>query len=505
MSENILEEKKDKSGWFDEKKNLNYKDSWLQNTVELAALGAIVSGAGTLAVKGDFGGVTKGLQQGAGVLGKGFENYLKRNGSMGTKFGYQVGKKSFSNLRRMPKHTGNEGAEQVKALFGKNMDAIEKDPEVQKQIRKEVNKRFNSEMGMRRTNDSLDGTSTAKETDPDKLKQFLYEKVRMEELNYRVHGTPRPQDPKPRGKKNKANSLTDNKPLFDKKQIAKDMVGTGLTGIAFGAGISGFHALDRMSSNPENQKKLEDTYQYAGSFLNKEEKTAMDKTAGALEFYNSLGGIGRKAPEAIASGIGFTGVSLGTAKMLNGQDPRQKKDGEENHDNTRVIIELGKPKSPKNDINSTPLALSGLPTIASAYQQSKQMEKTALPAFNGLKQFARDFKGYNKEIDELRRENPADVAAARLKNEDIPSLVKKQYGNLASNEYQQGQFTKNLFDSHTQQAKSEIDDTIKDLQSQTAKARLTVGAGGLALTGGGLAGLAAMKSKREEQPQNGLS
>lgn len=496
MAENRLAPKKDNKGWYDDTKNLNYKDSWLQNSVELAALGAIMTGAGTLAVKGDFSGAFRKGQKAFGAMGKGFENYLKRNGSMGTKFGVQVGKRAFFNLRKMPKHTGNEGVEGIREMLGKNMDAIKTDEKTQQRLRDEVTKRFNSEMGRRRTKDSLDGTNTARETNPDELKQYFYEKVHMEELNHRLYGTPEPSAYKSGGK----NKPTDNKPLFDKKQIARDMVGTGLTGIAFGAGISGFHALDRMSSNPDNQKKLEDTFDYAGSFLKKEDNK-MDKKAGALEFYKGLGGIYKKTPEAIAGGIGFTGVSLGTAKMMNSQ--KEKKDGEEQTDNTRVIIELGKPKSPLTDVNHTPLGLAALPSVASAILNSNDMEKTAFQPFKALKQFGQDFKGYGKQIDELKAENPADVAAARLRNENVPNLVKQQYGNLISNEHSQGNFTNKLFDSYTAQAKNEIDDTIRDLETQTAKARLKASAGGLALAGGGLAGLAAMKSGRKEEPQNG--
>ncbi|MEH7506331.1 hypothetical protein V7159_01410 [Priestia megaterium] len=493
MADNMLEPKRSDQ-------NLNFKDSWLQDTVELAALGTILTGAGTLAVKGDFSGAFRNGKRAIGAAGKGFENYLRRNGSMGTKFGYQVGKKVLQNLRMMPKPTSNDGAEQLGLILGNGVKEVDSNPEIQKRIRDEVSRRLQQEQSRNVVDKALDGSSSFPNTDPEARARYLYEKVRDEEIQKKLFGnTP--------STTNKARRKRENgKPLFDKRQIAKDMVGAGLTGTAFGAGISGFHALDRASSNPDNQKKLEDTFLHAGSFLKKKEDNSMNKSASSLDVYKGLGGIAKKTPEAIASGIGFTGISLGTAKLLNGKDPRSPNDEtDKDNQSTRVIIELGKDDQPKpgDKHSAMPMGLSGLPRLAQ--QNTEHMEKTALPSFNGLKQFARDFKGYGKQIDELKRQNPSDVAAARLRNENIPKLLEENYGNLAKDDHTKGHFTNKLFDSYTTQAKTELDDTVRDLETQTANARLKAGAGGLLAAGGGLAGLAAMKSKREENPQNGPS
>jgi len=483
-------------------KNLNYKDSWLQNTVELAALGTILTGAGTLAVKGDFSGAFRNGKRAIGAAGKGFENYLKRNGSMKTKFGYQVGKKVLQNLRMMPKPTGREGADQLGAILGNGVKEVDTNPEIQKRIRDEVSRRLQQEQSRNVVDKAIDGSTRFPNTDPEARARVLYEKVRDEEIQKQLYGDKASITNKSPRKKENA------KPLFNKKQVAKDMVGAGLTGTAFGAGISGFHALDRASSDPDNQKKLEDTFHHAGSFLKKKEDNSMNKSASSLDVYKGLGGIAKKTPEAVASGIGFTGISLGTAKLLNGQDPRSPKDGTDkdtDNQSTRVIIELGKDDQPRpgDKHSAMPMGLSGLPRLAQ--EKTEDLEKTALPSFNGLKQFARDFKGYGKQIDELKGQNPADVAATRLRNENIPKLLEENYGNLAKDDYSKGQFTNRLFDSYTTQAKNELDDTVKGLETQTANARLKAGAGGLLAAGGGLAGLAAMKSKREENPKNGPS
>lgn len=481
---------------FNDSKNLNYTDSWLQNTVELAALGTILTGAGTLAVKGDLGGGVRTGKRAIGAMGKGFENYLNRNGSQGTKFGFLVGKKTFRNLLNLPKPAQ---AEAVLDRFKTDIQEVDNNPEIQKRIRKEVARRLANEDKVNVVSKALDGTPRFKDVDEIDRARVIYQKVREEEANKLLYGE---NYAKKDGSKNKSREKNQKAP-FDKKQLARDMAASGLTGLAFGGGISGFHALDRMSSNPDNQKKLEDTFQYAGSYLNKEDDKRMKKQAGALDMYNSLKGIGRKTPEAIAGGLGFTGVSLGTAKMLNGQDPRTAgKNKEEENNSTRVIIELGQDAKDPHNNSSMPMGLAGLPKLSSSL--FGEMDKSAAP-LNKLKQFTKDFKGYRNEIDQLKEQNPADVAANRLKNEDIPSLLNNQYGNLAKSEYQQGQFTNKLFDSYTHQAKNEINDTIRDLETRTAKARLKAGVGGSMAAGGGLVGLAAMKRKQEEQSQNGLS
>ena len=484
MAKNILEPPKEKGGFFDSnQKNLNYKDSWLQNTVELAALGTILTGAGTLAVKGNL--KSNMPARALGAMGKGFENYLKRNGHLGTKFGYQVGKKTFGNLRRMPKNQEN-GAQLIQDIIDKGIKEVDDDKVMKAKIRKEVARRLSIEEKENVVDKAIDGSAKFPKGNEVDRARYLYEKVRGEEINKKLHPEQYESKRRPR------NSGPQAAP-FDKKQLSRDMVGAGLTGLAFGAGISGFHAIDRLSGNPDTQKKLEDSFDYAGSFLTKEDDKKMDKRAGALEFYNGLGAVGRKTPEAIASGLGFTGVSLATAKAMNGQDPRAGKKSDENK-STRVIIELGGEEEDQH--NSLPMGLKSLPKLSSS--PTSGLAKLAAPSFRGLKQFGRDLRGYDKQIKELDQVNPADVAAVRLKNQDVNSMVKDRYGNLADTEYMQGQFTNRLFDSEAASVKNELNLTKEDLQNRTAKARLTAGGGVLAA--GGLAGLAAIPKNREESP-----
>lgn len=472
----------------DEKtKELSFTDSWLQNTVEMAALGTILAGAGTFAVKGNLGTAVQGSKRALGAAGKGLENYIKRRAGLGTKFGYNVGKKTFNNLKRMPKSTDqNVMNDAFFRSYSKAVEHVEK-PETVELIKNEAARRLNNIQSRNLINDAVNNTSySQKEMKHEALK--MYEKVRAEEIDSQQYGKKSPLAPPSQNK---------NKILKNKKdkmqQLREDAVGAGLTGLAFGAGISGFHALDRASSDLDNQKKLENIFHHAGSFLPRKENEDMQKKAGALEFYNSLKGLGRKTPEAMMSGVGFTGVSLGAANVL-GRDPKSNgKDKDGDGSNTRVIIELGNPEEQAKEINTQPMGLAGLPKLA----HENNMYKEASP-FPKLKQFARDFRGYDQEVERLKKQNPADMAATLLKNENIDDMLKNQYGNLID-ETSKGTFRKTLFDNQTESVKRTIQDQIDSLETKKAKARLTAAGAGL-LGAGGLAGLAAARRPREENP-----
>lgn len=484
---NDKKDNKSNKGWYQNDKTVDFKDSWLQNTVELAALGAIVTGAGALAVKGDFSGAAKPGKKVFDVMVKGWENYLKRNGSKAGQFGYQVGKKVFFNMKKHPRVTGDERRNLLMSQISDKMDSI--DPN---QLRKDVAKQlqnegqlppFTKERGIKTWNDVVDDILDNKDNIKDnQLKnkvKLLYQQSHDQQLKKDLNFN----QPEPRKQKGKlfGNNNNDNTPVFDKKQLSRDMISAGVSGLAFGAGISGFHAIDRLSSDKDNQKKLEDTFQFGGSFLPKKEDETMDKKAGALEFHNALKGIGKKTPEAIASGIGFTGVSLGAAKLMN--DKKKKEEESAEPKGTRVIIELGDTAPELNDKNhATAGGLSLLPKMAS--NPSEGLSKLA---FKGGA-FVKDLFGHGDEIKRLETMNYDDAAASQLKDADIPSMLQKQYGNLV-NDKSEAQFRNRLFDSRANAIKQNADSQIKDLQTRTAKAQLA--AGGTALgVGGGLAGIA---------------
>lgn len=467
------------------KENLNFKDSWLNNTVELAALGTIVAGAGTLAVKGNLGSSLKSGKRAFQAFGKGFENYLKRNNRLGH-FGYNLGKKTFKNLKKMPLPDPEEGRKMLLSKVRDIVDEVETNPDIQKRIQTLANRQFNDEVGMNKQYLATKGQPLYSHQDPDLRRRELYEHFKNEEVK-KLSGIAPPSSPqKP---KDKWFQSSDGKPLLDKKEVSKEMITSGLVGLGFAGGITGMHAIDRLSGNPDTQKNVEDAFHYAGSFLPRKDEGKMKKEAGSLETYNALKQIGRKTPEAVATGLGFTGVSLGTAKVLNKSKEQTK---EEDSNKTRVIIELGA-QEPHNDKLNTAFPagnLLGLPKLSSS--ESTGLAKVA---FRG---FIQDFKGYDPVIKKLRAKNYDEIAAHQLKDDNIPAILKREYGNLI-NDKTEAQFTKHLFDNRAKGLKEWDDKHIKNLETLTANARLKAGAG--ALTVGG--GLAALGATRKGDQTNG--
>lgn len=482
---------KEKSYYENDLQSLSFKDSWLNNTVELAALGAILTGAGTLAVKGDLSGAVKSGKRGIGVIGKGFENYVKRRGNAPAQFGFQVAKKTFLNLKRLPR-TSPEDIERLRReKVKRSFYEIDNNPEIQNRIRNEVARRLGSEIKRDRIDDVLDGTNKATTRDDADRIRHLYEIVRGEERDKPLGiGTPSLSKGSYKGKKQEN---ADNAPLFNKKEITRSMVGNGLAGLAFAGGISGFHAIDRLSQNPDAQGNLENAMDLAGSFLTQKEDKRIEKNAGALEVYNRLKEIGRKAPEAVASGLGFTGVSLAAAKTIN--DSQKNQSEEADPKGTRVIIELGDTELTDEQNLATPAAnrFGTLPKLATTIQSEISKESSFADRFST---FAKDFLGHKKEINELEQLVPSELAAKELKDADVQQLVKDQYGNLITPQTE-SYFTQNLYTQRADKIKQEIDKDIDALNARKAEARLKVGAGGLAVAGGGLAALGAQKKEQE--------
>lgn len=466
-----------------QKDTLTYKDSWLQNTVELAALGTILTGAGTMAAKGDFTGVMTGVGKDVGkhALNMG-ARYLQRGNNQGAKSLFQIAKKTTSKLNKMDIPEGktfgevavNESIRKLKATT----EAVKRDKRAMDRIKNEAAKRLNR----------------AKMDHPNMHERDIMKMLEDQEIQNEVKRREGiiPQPFKQKKKKNDQQKMS-------MKDRANQMFATGLTGVVFGAGITGAHALDRVLSNQDVQTKVEDSFEYAGSFLNRKDREKMDKKAGSLELYNALTSIGRKTPEAVASGLGFTGVSLGTAKYLNAQ---QEKKEELKPKGTRVIIELGDEEVNDPHNRATPPAspYSMLPKFATA-KNSGDLTKLA----NRGRNFLNDLMGHGGEINRLNQVNPADVAAEKLKGQNVEELVKQKYGNLVNDPSDQ-LFRGRLFDSETAQAKQEIAQQIEELERRKARARLLAGGGTLGVGGASLGLASLMKPAKPEnaEPNNSI-
>lgn len=334
---------KDKdSAFYDNLKDLHYKDSWLHNTVELAALGAIMTGAGAMAVRGDFNEVGPAAKKGLGIMGKGFEKTLKKSGLTGAKFGWQIFKRLGGNLAKM-----DPPVPTMKRLlpgtpqYDNIISTFEDDDAVKNQISKETMRRIQDEDSLNYGKHQIYGDKYYAPSD--NRYQEVYQQVKHEELRKRLGHDPNESNPNKRKRKWFGSDPNDTSPMFNTKNIGRDMVGNGLAGLAFGAGISGFHALDRWSGDKNSQKNLENSFNLAGSFLPKDEKDDKSRNGnrngdrnrnGNRNSYKNGNGnrdmrkqaslnpnavqklkdVGSKFPEAIMSGLGYTAVSTGVAK-----------------------------------------------------------------------------------------------------------------------------------------------------------------------------------------------
>jgi hypothetical protein len=480
--------KKKKDLYEDDLGHLSFKDSWLQNTVQLAALGGIVAGAGSLAIHGDLGEAFRNGKSAFQPVGKAVDKYIKNRAGMPLKFGYQVLKKMVGNMHRLSPEERDAATRNFRSMVESAVDRVDTDPEIQNRIWAEVERRLPNESVRQKVRDVRNGTSNFVDTSDEERIRTLYEQVRGEERDNLINPSLRQQNQRNNRNNNfnRNNNNNNNERLFNRRDLAQKFVASGVIGLGTGAGLTAFHYIDRMSKDPDAQQRLEDAYHHAGSFMNPKRKDdkKMNKQAGALEFYNALKESRKKLPEALFAGAGYTGITLGTAKLLGSKDPRknatmpgQDSQEDQNTNGPRVIIELGNQPTSENDHHNMglPLGLSGLPKVA------------------GLRNFWEDFKGHEAEIEHLRNLHHPDLAAEALKNENVEDLLKNQYGDLV-NDKTQANFTNRLFESRTEQSRREAEERIRELETRTAKAHLTTG--GVAVSG--LAGLGYAHHKKEQ-------
>lgn len=191
-----------------------------------------------------------------------------------------------------------------------------------------------------------------------------------------------------------------------KKSLFDEGVGAAVAGLGFGAGLTAFHALDRRLSGQDPKK--ERSYEAAGSLIGGED---MQKRAGSAgDVYKGVGEFGKKIPNAVANGIGFTGVTLGTASLLEKvrADARKKAGG----DQPQVVVieapaEEKKGKRQKNDtLQAVHMMAQSHPANYMMTQQASDtsgVEKLAANPFPGLVQkmranpFVQDLAGHGAE------------------------------------------------------------------------------------------------------------
>lgn len=282
-----------------------------------------------------------------------------------------------------------------------------------------------------------------------------------------------------------------------KKNLMDEGVGAAVAGLGFGAGLTAFHALDKRLIGEDKQKDR--SYEAAGSFIGGNE---MDKRAGtASDIYNGVGEFGKKIPNAVANGIGFTGVTLGTASLLEKvRADARKKAG---NDQPQVVVieqDTGGKKRKKNDtLQSVHVLSQSHPGNFMMTQQASVfghgVEKVAANPFPGLldkvkenaQPFISDLKGHAPERQHL---------LGRLKNHNYETQALGEFTDMdiqkASEPFERvfehGKAREKGLGELANQLKASDQRAHDDLYERMAKARLATG--GVIAGGAGLIGLA---------------
>jgi hypothetical protein len=445
----------------------SFSDSWKQNAVELAVLGGIVAGATSLGMNGGMVGLAQAGKGAIAAAGKGLGRYFDTLGP-GGKLARKIGIGTFKNLQKMPgtadKFDRNLWEEQIRNARG-SVDE------------KEV-KRLATERYLKARGDALfeHGENGGDEADfrfygtPDFYKEFVREEMFEKAMrDQKAQGFYEPHSGK-FDPKNKGKDKDDNAPAG----AGAKFFGSALSGLGLGAGVTAAHGLDRALHGwaEDDRKKHEDTYHLAGSFLRKQGSVHRD-------VYEGIASLGSRVPQAVATGVGYTGVSLGTALALKHHkdllvDTRHPENvtGDEHSNGPRVIIELG---------NGDPTQMGGFGMAPHMSQKELGISKSG-----GLTHFLKNVGGRTSELRALTNRiegntvNYKDEAAQHLKGINVEDAIKQKFGDSGAGD------AKDLLASKADELRRADFATKDDIANEVARDRLTAGGAGLGLLGGAL-------------------
>lgn len=288
-----------------------------------------------------------------------------------------------------------------------------------------------------------------------------------------------------------------------KNNLMDEGIGAAVAGLGFGAGLTAFHALDKRLVGED--KKKDKSYEAAGSLIGGGD---MDKRAGsASEVYKGIGEFGGKVPNAVANGIGFTGVTLGTASLLEKvRADARKKAG---NDQPQVVVieqENNGKKRKKNDtLQSVHILSQSHPGNFMMTQQAGSdiggQEKLAAKPFPNLlnkvkgNSFVQDLRGHGAErkdlLGRINNHNYEAQALGEFADIDIQNAAepfKRVYDHGKAREKGLGELASQL------KAKDQV--AHDELYERMAKARLLAGGGAA-----GTAGLVSLATKDKEGHQ----
>lgn len=469
---------------------LSFADSWKQNSVELAVLGSIVLGAGRFGVKGNFNDVAKYSKKTLNQAGKGFERYINKKMSPLSRFLKDNVKQTAKKIKdtKQPTQTESFSEYQDKALS--SYKGIPDDV-----IEKEVKKRLPTFYTDALYKHTQSGSTKPFVFNPDM--DLLREEIRTSISNNTL------------SPKNKKYPKKDGV-FVDWKEKA---VGSAISGLGFGAGITALHGIDQSIRNNKEDKKRDDTFTYAGSFLTSKDGERMNKQAGTRQLYDGLVEVSKNTPKAVATSLGFTGVSLGTAKLMKEKNKQEKEQAEAAQPvapkGNRIIIELGDTDPAEQSVADHAYANSGYQGLARTRLASTgENGLSKLSGLIPLKEFGKNVAGRGKDIRHLddrvneRTINYRDEAAELLKGKDIEAETAKRYGNLITNDAPASKdfYGREFLDSESKKLKQQDVASLETLKDGVARDRMIALGGLVGLGGAGTAiGSLSHKNDRSEQ------
>lgn len=453
-----------KRGTNDKFGDMNFSDSWKTKSVELAATGAIVLGAGSLAMKGNMGDSVKYGKQSLMQAGRGFENYIKRRSNPVTRLVYNTSKKTVKNVSRAKKINGRDVMENEWNIPRHTIKDIKQDDVVA-----EASKRQSVIENQRKHLAEI-----AKETGEEIPVFDKIDPIRLQE-EARADLFEDLLKPTSNGGFTKRDAVSG-----EKGTRTSTFVGGALSGLGFGAGITAIHAANNATIEEKNK-----TYEAAGSFMRDKERRGnqMDKRASLRRIHKGGTNVLGKIPTAAATGVGFTGVSLGTAAAL-----KKKKEQEaEANKKSRIIIEFGEDELDSNDVGShTNMgARSLLPR--------PDLNKTAK-----VKKYFKNLGGRGTELDtlsdKLKHKDYQSAASDSLKGQDVNQLAKKRYGHILPDE----KAREKLLEEQTNKLRNADVNAQRAIKDDVIKAQVYTG-GGLGVAGLGAGGLALLNKSKEDK------
>jgi hypothetical protein len=448
------------------KDELTFVDSWKDKSIELAATSALIVGGGMLVAKGHAPDAIKYGKKTLKEAQKGFDRYVNKKLNPSAKFVYGTGKKMWRDFKGLPKIDPKRNFDdKVNDYQAAQSEIAQQD--VGMLARKRMSESFGKYKHEMKVKQELDPhfvvpayiEPSAVEVE-ERIMQEMIEKEQRKKL-----GTLTPD------------GFKQKKPWITKEEFAQNAIASSVGGLAFGGGVTLFHSLDeKIKTDKKNSNR---SFEAAGSYLKKDNKRKseggyMKKHAGVRELHDSLAGAGSKFPQAVASGLGFTGVSVGTAQVLK----KKKEEEAKAKDQNRIIIEFG-----ANDVagrgDGDHMQAGGYGLIPRA-----NVEKLAT-----VNRFLQNLGGRKAEVSELdKRMTNFDYhqgAAESLKGKNVEDMAQNQYGHLFSDA---DKAKEKLFEGTAKQLKQDDFNKQEGIKNEVARDRMYT-LGGLGLAGLGAAGV----------------